>query len=154
MTDLSAIETGSVDAVWSAHCLEHLYLHQVGPAIAEIHRILAEDGFACLIVPDLQMLAEYIVNDKLHEVVYQSAAGPVTAHDTIFGFGPYLARGQHAMAHHCGFTPGLLIRKIQEAPFAEIVMRRRANHELAAIASKRPAAGEGQREALLAALEL
>ena len=78
ITDLSAIETGSIDAIWSAHCLEHLYLHQVAGAIAEMHRILTDDGFMCLIVPDLQVLAEYIVNDKLHEVVYQSPAGPVT----------------------------------------------------------------------------
>ena len=35
ITDLSAIETGSIDAIWSAHCLEHLYLHQVPGAIAE-----------------------------------------------------------------------------------------------------------------------
>ena len=78
VTDLSAIESGSVDAVYSAHCLEHLYLHQVGTAIGEAYRILGDDGFLCLIVPDLQAIAEYIVNDKLHEVVYQSPAGPVT----------------------------------------------------------------------------
>jgi protein O-GlcNAc transferase len=154
ITDLSAIETGSIDAVWSAHCLEHLYLHQVATAIAEMHRILADDGFLCLIVPDLQVLAEYIINDRLHEVIYQSAAGPVIAHDTIFGFGPYLAQGQYGMAHRCGFTPGLLVRELQKSPFAEIILRRRPNQELAAIATKRPPAGEAERDALLAALEL
>src|SRR5512146_2599135 len=45
ITDLSAIESGSVDAVWSSHCLEHLYLHQVGTAIGEIYRVLSEGGF-------------------------------------------------------------------------------------------------------------
>src|SRR6267142_1138024 len=30
MTDLSAIESGSADAVWSAHGIEHLYLLEVG----------------------------------------------------------------------------------------------------------------------------
>lgn len=154
ITDLSAIETGSIDAVWSAHCLEHLYLHQVAGAIGEMHRILAEDGFMCLIVPDLQVLAEYIVSDKLHEVVYQSAAGPVTAHDIIFGYGPYIAQGHSGMAHRCGFTPGLLIRELQKSPFAEILLRRRPNHELAAVARKRPAPSEAEREALLEALEL
>src|SRR5437773_716115 len=71
LTDLSAIESGSVDAVWSAHCIEHLYLYEVGKAIAEAHRILTDDGFLCLIVPDLQTIAEYIATDRLHEVVYQ-----------------------------------------------------------------------------------
>jgi len=154
ITDLSAIETGSIDAIWSAHCLEHLFLHQVAGAIAEMHRILADDGFMCLIVPDLQVLAEYIVNDKLHEVVYQSAAGPVTAHDILFGYGPYIAQGHGGMAHRCGFTPGLLVRELQKTPFAEIILRRRPNHELAAVARKRPPVSDAEREALLAALEL
>jgi protein O-GlcNAc transferase len=154
ITDLSAIETGSIDAIWSAHCLEHLYLHQVAGAIAEMHRILTNDGFMCLIVPDLQVLAEYIVNDKLHEVVYQSPAGPVTAHDMLFGYGPYIAQGHSGMAHRCGFTPGLLIRELQKTPFAEIMLRRRPNHELAAVARKRSPASDAEREGLLEALEL
>jgi len=154
VTDLSAIESGSVDAVWSAHCIEHLYLYQVGTAIAEVYRILTDDGFFCMIVPDLQALAEYIANDRLHEVVYDSPAGPVIAHDIVFGFGPYLAQGRSRMAHNCGFTPTLLLQKLREAPFAEIIMRRRAGHELAGVACKRAAAGEAEREAFLAALEL
>ena len=154
VTDLSAIESGSVDAVWSAHCLEHLYLYEVGTAIAEVYRILADDGFLCVIVPDLQAIAEYIASDRLHEVVYESPAGPVIAHDILFGFGPHLAQGRIKMAHNCGFTPTLLLQKLQEAPFAQIVLRRRANHELAGVACKRAPADEAEREALLAALEL
>jgi predicted SAM-dependent methyltransferase len=154
ITDLSAIESGSVDAVWSAHCIEHLYLHQVGTAIAEVYRILRDDGFFCMIVPDLQGLAEYIANDRLHEVVYESPAGPVIAHDIVFGYGRFLAEGRSSMAHNCGFTPTLLLRKLQETPFAEIIMRRRANHELAGVACKRASADAAERDAFLAALEL
>ena len=154
ITDLSGIPTGSADAVWSAHCVEHLYLHEVGRAIAEVHRILADDGFLCLMVPDLQSIAGYIVNDRLHEVIYQSPAGPVTAHDMLFGFTPALAQGRTSMAHNCGFTPSLLLQQLRESPFAEIVLRRRANHELAAVARKRAPADAAEREALLAALEL
>ena len=152
ITDLSAIESGSVDAVWSAHCLEHLYLHQVGQAVMEAYRILTDDGFFCMIVPDLQMIADYIGTDRLHEVVYQSPAGPVTAHDMIYGFGLALAQGSPAMAHRCGFTPTLLLQKLQEAPFAEIVLRRWVHQELFAVASKRASAGEAEREAFLTAL--
>jgi SAM-dependent methyltransferase len=154
ITDLSAIATGSANAVWSAHCIEHLYLPEVGRAIAEAYRILADDGFLCLIVPDLQSIAGYIVNDRLHEVIYQSAAGPVTAHDMLFGFTPALAQGRTSMAHNCGFTPSLLMQKLQESQFAEIVLRRRPNHELAAVAQKRAPADAAERETLLTALEL
>src|SRR5579864_4756013 len=69
VTDLSAIETGSVDAVWSAHCLEHLFLFEVGKAITEAFRILGNDGFLCVVVPDLLAIGEYLANDRLHEVV-------------------------------------------------------------------------------------
>ncbi|HVC55264.1 MAG TPA: methyltransferase domain-containing protein [Stellaceae bacterium] len=154
ITDLSAIATGSVDAVWAAHCIEHLYLHQVGTAILEAHRILADDGFLCIIVPDLQSIAQYLASDRLHEVVYESPAGPVIAHDMIFGFGPLLARGWSSMAHKCGFTPTLLLQKLQGAPFAEIVLRRRANQELAALACKRAPADSAERDALIASLGL
>src|SRR6266704_604265 len=92
--------------------------------------ILADDGFLCVIVPDLQTIAEYIASDRLHEVVYESPAGPVIAHDIVFGFGPHLAQGRIKMAHNCGFTPTLLLQKLREAPFAQIVLRRRTGHEL------------------------
>jgi SAM-dependent methyltransferase len=154
ITDLSAIATGSVDAIWSAHCIEHVYLHQVSQAVAEAYRVLRDDGFYCLIVPDLQAIAEYIAQDRLHEVVYESPAGPVLAHDMIFGYGPSLARGRISMAHRCGFTPTLLLQKLREAPFAQIVLKRRPNQELAAIACKRAPASDVEREAFLTALGL
>src|SRR5260370_38694069 len=34
VTDLSAIASGSVDAVWASHCIEHLFLHEGGAAVA------------------------------------------------------------------------------------------------------------------------
>ncbi len=154
VTDLSAIKSGSVDAVWSAHAIEHLYLHQVGKALEEAHRILADDGFLCLIVPDLQSIASYLVNDRMLDIVYQSPSGPVTAHDMIFGFGQDLALGRSHMAHRCGFTAGVMLQKLKEVRFGEVILRRRSTLELAAVACKRAPADTAQREALLAALEL
>ena len=154
ITDLSSLESGCADAVWSAHCLEHLYLHQVGPAIMEAYRLVADGGFFCMIVPDLQAIAGHIAGDRLHDVVYESPAGPITAHDMVYGYGNALAEGKLAMAHRCGFTPTLLMQKLQEAPFAEIVLKRRANYELAGIGRKRVAADDAERDAFLATLQL
>jgi SAM-dependent methyltransferase len=154
VTDLSAIESGSADAVWSAHCFEHLYLFEVGQAITEAYRILNDDGFLCAIVPDLQAIAEYIVADQLHQAVDESPAGPVIAHDVIFGYGPHLAQGHFELARKCGFTPNLLLEKVREAPFADIMMQRRQNRELVVVACKKPPADDAEREALLTALEL
>jgi SAM-dependent methyltransferase len=155
LTDLSPIPDGSADAVWAAHCIEHLYEHQVTIALAEFRRVLRDDGFVCVIVPDLQEVARYVVTDRLHEPLYHSPAGPVTPHDIFFGFGAAIASGRTSMAHRCGFTPGMLQRCFQQLPFGEVVLRRRsADLELAAVARVTPAKNDAERAALMSALEL
>jgi len=155
LTDLSQIADASVDAVWASHCLEHLYAYQVPIALAEFRRVLRDDGFVCAMVPDLQTVANYLVADRLHEPLYQSSAGPVTAHDMFFGFGPAIAAGRPYMGHRCGFTPGMLQRYFGGQRFGEVLLRRRtAQLELAALARVTAAADDADRAALMAALEL
>lgn len=154
VTDLSAIPSGSADAVWSAHCIEHLYAHEVSSAIAEFQRVLRRNGFACVIVPDLQAIAEWIARDRLHETIYELAAGPVTAHDMLWGFGPALERGDAAMAHRCGFTPTVLLQRLSEGGFAEIVLRRRTTLELAGLCLRRRPANPQERDAMMSRLGL
>ena len=154
ITDLGAIPDGSIDAVWSAHCLEHLFAHEVPLALGEFRRVLNDTGFACLIVPDVQAIAEWIAGDRLHETLYESSAGPVSAHDVLWGFGPAIARGETAMAHHCGFTPTVFLGALNGANFGEIALRRRSNLELAALALRRASGGTARREFLMAELNL
>jgi SAM-dependent methyltransferase len=154
VTDLSTIADGSIDAVWSAHCVEHLYAHEVPLALAEFHRVLNATGFACIIVPDLQSIAEWVANDRLDEPIYDSSAGPVTAHDMLWGFGPAIADGDVAMAHRCGFTPTLFLERLRGAKFAEIALRRRSNLELAALALREDSGSHLRRESLLQNLDL
>jgi len=152
LTDLTAIPAGVADAIWASHCIEHLYVHEVPLAFAEFRRVLREDGFFCMIVPDLQTVAQHVANDRLHETLYQSTSGPITPHDILFGFGSAIAGGHTAMAHRCGFTPGMLQQCFRDRVFAEVVLRRRAREfELAAIAWSSPTA-EVERTALLNAL--
>lgn len=154
VTDLSAIPSGTAGAVWTSHCIEHLYVHEVGRALAEFYRVLSDDGFICIIVPDLQAVASYVAADRLHETLYDSAAGPITAHDILFGFGAAVAKGYTSMAHHCGFTPTTMMHYLGRVPFDEVTIRRRPSLELAAVARKKRSTLEGEREALLNALEL
>lgn len=155
LTDLSPIPSSSADAVWAAHCIEHLYEHQVALALAEFRRVLRADGFLCVIVPDLQTVAQYVAADRLHEALYQSPAGPVTPHDILFGFGAAIASGRTSMAHRCGFTPSMLQRCFQGLSFGEVLLRRRsAQLELAAVARAIPAKDDAERAALMSALEL
>jgi SAM-dependent methyltransferase len=155
LTDLSPIPDASADAVWAAHCIEHLYAHQVRLALSEFRRVLRDDGFVCVIVPDLQTVAQYVAADRLHEALYDSPAGPVTPHDILFGFGAAIAGGRTSMSHRCGFTPSMLQRCFHELPYGEVLLRRRsAELELVAVARAIPARDEAERAALMAALEL
>jgi hypothetical protein len=123
-------------------------------AIGEFRRVLRTDGFACIIVPDLQAIAEWIATDRLDETIYESSAGPVTAHDMLWGFGPAIERGDAAMAHRCGFTPSVFLRRLSDGGFPEIVLRRRASLELAGLCLCRPSANPEEREAVMARLGL
>jgi hypothetical protein len=154
ITDLSAIASSSVNAVWTSHCIEHLFQHEVTVALSEIYRVLNDDGFACILVPDLQTIANYIVSDRMDDVVYQSPSGPITAHDVLFGHGPAIARGHIRMAHRCGFTPSVMARHLNEARFAQSVLRRRPTLELAVVARKSPWQSAAEREALIQQLGL
>jgi SAM-dependent methyltransferase len=154
IADLSAIPSGSVDAIWSAHCVEHLFAHEVPLALAEFRRVLRKNGFACIIVPDLQAIAHWIATDRLQETIYHSAAGPVTAHDMVWGFGPAIAHGKMGMAHRCGFTPTLLLERLKETGFGEIVLRRKNSLELAGLALQKPSASSEQRKRLMVRLGL
>ena len=51
MTDMSAVATGSVDAIVSSHNIEHLYPHEVPQALAEFLRVLKDDGLVLITCP-------------------------------------------------------------------------------------------------------
>jgi len=154
ITDLSAVADNSADALWTSHCIEHLYQHQIPVALREFRRVLKDDGFAIIIVPDIQTVARFVAEDRLGDVLYQSAAGPVTPHDVFYGLGTAVAAGNEHMAHKSAFTPKTLMETIRDAGFPEFVIRRRENLELAAIARKSPWPNPQYRNALMEALKL
>ena len=154
MIDLAAVESDSVDAIWSAHCVEHLYQHEVGQALAEMRRVLKSSGFACILVPDLQTIAHYVAADRIDDVIYTSPIGPITAHDVLFGYGPAIAGGKLQMAHRSGFTPTAMVNHLKRANFAQFVLRRRASLELAVVARKTPWSDPTEHETLLRQLGL
>src|SRR5262249_45372388 len=51
-------------------------------------------------------------------------AGPVSALDMLYGFGRAIARGNAFMAHRTGFTAETLGRKLKEAGFTSIQLKR------------------------------
>ncbi len=137
MTDMSAVETGSVDAIFSSHNVEHLYPVEVPVAFAEFARVLKEDGFAVITCPDLKSVAKLVAEDKLTEPAYVSPAGPITPMDILFGHQASVARGNHYMAHKGGFTEKVLVQSLLQAGFkTTISMARAQNFDLWVLASK------------------
>jgi SAM-dependent methyltransferase len=124
MTDMGRVETGSVDAIWSSHNVEHLFPHEVHLALREFHRVLKPHGFAVIGVPDLQEVARLVVEDKLEDPAYQSPAGPICPIDTLYGLRTAIARGNHYMAHKTGFTAKTLSQYIIRAGFAQSRIRK------------------------------
>ncbi|MBS0356713.1 MAG: methyltransferase domain-containing protein [Proteobacteria bacterium] len=140
ITEMTAVETGSMDAIWSSHNLEHLEDFQVPQALAEIRRVLKPGGFALITLPDLERIAQLIVEGKIDEVIYVSPAGPITPLDMLFGHQASVARGNSYMAHRTGFTRKRLGRKLIEAGFEEVRILPGQGYDLWAIA-RTPTAG-------------
>jgi hypothetical protein len=138
MTDMAAVPSGSVDAVFSSHNLEHVYPHEVPLAIGEFLRVLKSDGFLVLTCPDAQEICRLVAEDKLLEPAYTSPAGPIAPLDVLWGHRASLAAGKVFMAHRCGFTQRVLVQLLRQCGFVAIAARKRGapNFDLHVLASR------------------
>jgi ubiquinone/menaquinone biosynthesis C-methylase UbiE len=137
MTDMQAVESESVDAIFSSHNIEHLFFHEVPIALNEFSRVLKSDGFIVIGCPDLQSVCEAVAADKLNDKLYESGVGPITPLDVLYGHQSAIEKGKIYMAHKCGFTYSTLSARILEAGFICIVGGRRpAMFDLWALAFK------------------
>jgi cyclopropane fatty-acyl-phospholipid synthase-like methyltransferase len=120
ITDLSAVEDNSVDAVYSSHNLEHIYDYEVPLALAEFKRVLKSGGLTWLVVPDMQLAAEWVVKgDMDDQPLYISPAGPVKALWMFYGMGTSIP-GIPYMAHKTGFTAASLYNQLTKAGFINL----------------------------------
>jgi predicted SAM-dependent methyltransferase len=137
MIDMREVDTGTMDAVFSSHNIEHLYPHEVPAALKEFLRVLKPDGFAVITCPDLQSVCALVAQDKLTEPAYTSPAGPIAPLDILYGHRPSMANGNLFMAHRCGFTQKVLVQTLRAAGFAGVAaMARPKSFDLWAVASK------------------
>jgi tetratricopeptide (TPR) repeat protein len=121
MTDMSALASGSVDAIFSSHNIEHLYPHEVLLALSEFKRVLRSDGFVVITCPDLQSVCALVAQGKLTEPAYISPAGPIAPLDILYGLRSSMTNGNLYMAHRCGFTLNVLLATLESAGFAKVV---------------------------------
>lgn len=137
MLDMQAVADASMDAIYSAHNIEHVYAHEVPIVLKEFLRVLKPSGFLVVTCPDLQTVCSLVAENKLTDTAYVSPAGPITPLDILYGHRGALAGGRHYMAHKCGFTMDTLVNVLLDAEFQSTVGRRRPHcFDLWVLASK------------------
>jgi ubiquinone/menaquinone biosynthesis C-methylase UbiE len=137
MTDMPTVASGSVDAVYSSHGIEHLYWHDVPKALTEFLRVLKDDGFVVITCPDVQAAAAMVAEDRLFDTAYESPAGSITPFDIFYSYRPFVEQNPQWMSHHCGFTFSTLTRVLRDAGFQDTAGFRRPDaFDLWIVASK------------------
>ena len=150
MLDMAAVSDASIDAIYSAHNIEHVFAHEVPIVLAEFLRVLKPQGFLVVTCPDLQSVCALVADDKLTDTAYMAPAGPVMPLDVLFGHSAALAAGHLYMAHKCGFTLKTLAAALTSASFKTTVGKRRLQSlDLWMVASKDPMAEAALRELAL-----
>jgi predicted SAM-dependent methyltransferase len=122
MRDLGDI--GSFDVVYCSHALEHLTLTDGDKALSEFRRVLRDGGAVMIMVPDLQDVK------PTQEVVYQSPMGPITGHDMYYGY--HCGEENEFMRHRCGYVQETLHKKLEDAGFHGVAVKRIAGFNLLA----------------------
>ena len=137
LSNMSAVNSDSMDAIFSSHNIEHLYPHEVTVALSEFNRALNTHGFCVVTCPDIQSVCALVAQDKLLDPAYISPAGPIAPIDIIFGHRPSMAQGNLFMAHRTGFTKKTLTATLQGAGFMTVATMKRPHcFDLWALGSK------------------
>jgi len=115
----------SFDAIFSSHSMEHLFAHEVLPALRGFHQVLRPDGFVVITCPDLEILLPHLIKNGLDTIVYESPAGPIAGLDMLFGHTASIAQGKTYMAHKTAFTTARLGNFLIQAGFTNAFVDRR-----------------------------
>jgi SAM-dependent methyltransferase len=114
-------ETGSVDAIYSSHVLEHLYLREAERLLGECHRVLTGGGILRLALPDFRTIANRIAEHPDDAGIARAANHDLHAHPLDRPRG--LGRLRHALSgayHRWQPTPAWVTELLDAAGFDDI----------------------------------
>lgn len=129
LTDMGSVPDASMDGAYCSHCLEHLYPHDVVPALREFVRVLKPGGHVLFFVPDLEDAR------PTPDVLFVSPSGPISGLDLFYGYHRAIPDAPH-MAHHCGFTQATLRSALESAGFGRVEVVRLPDYNLMGLAIK------------------
>jgi len=121
--ELQTQAASQFDAIYCSHNLEHYFKHDVAKVLAGFLHVLKPDGFAEIHVPDMRGVLTHFVHSgmDIDDVLYESASGPITVLDVIYGWGKQIEKtGVDFYAHKTGFTESSLILTLKQAGFANV----------------------------------
>lgn len=149
--DLTRLSAAQFDAVYCSHNLEHYFRHDALKVLQGFLHVLKPAGFAEIRVPDMHAVIHHMARTgmDLDDVLYQSSAGPITAHDVWYGYGRQIeTSGVDFYAHKCGFTTRSLTQVLERAGFAHTFLAESPEQfEIRALAFKQ--APDASQKALL-----
>jgi SAM-dependent methyltransferase len=103
IVNLEKIPNDSVDCVWASHVVEHNYWHDLAMVFNSIMRVLKEDGFAIIRVPDIGSIS-HMIEDSLLEPLYETSGRTVSIIDMLYGHRGFVESWGDGMCHKTGFT--------------------------------------------------
>lgn len=120
--EMRRLKATEYDAVYCSHTLEHFHRHEVPVVLAGFHRVLRPQGFAHIIVPDMNQVFKALVEGRkdINDTWYTSAGGPISFHDVIYGWGRAVASGNAFYCHKTGFTEDSLTSALLRAGYATV----------------------------------
>jgi predicted SAM-dependent methyltransferase len=124
--EITGLPGGAYNAVYCSHNLEHYYRHHGIDVVRGFFHVLKEDGFAEIRVPDVSQVLKALNDQQLEldEPLYDSPAGPITAHDIIYGLqSEIIDSGQDFFSHKTGFTPKSLAKILKDGGFFKVFLR-------------------------------
>jgi SAM-dependent methyltransferase len=131
VADMTALpeDIGPYDVVFCCHALEHLYPHQVQPALQGFRHVLKPGGVTVILVPDLEDVKPN------EDVLDYPEAGPICGLHLYYGDARQIAEFPH-MAHHSGFVKETLAKAMRIAGYGKVETQRLTHYNLLGLGLK------------------
>ena len=139
MLNMYHVPKDEYDLVFSSHCLEHVFSHEVRQVLWQFERVLKPGGIVMIYVPNLQQAAQFIVDNGILKKAYTTEDGnniDIYPIDMIYGWVGAVAQGHEGMQHKTGFTPESLKLILQASGFINVAIHPDEHFNLMAAAQK------------------